>query len=167
METERPRLCTYYLEMRDPADLRATASPAEFRVSRVTPPEPALNARFYREVGALWDWTDRLPWTGDDWRRYVEREPLETWVGWLAGSEVGYFELEAQAEGNTKLAYFGLLPQFIGQGLGGPLLTAAIRCAWAVPGTQRVWVHTCTWDHQHALGNYRKRGLKLYRTECE
>ena len=86
----------------------------------------------------------------------------------------GYFELEKQRDTrNTQeagvststdaveLVYFGVLPPFIGRGVGGALLTEAIRRAWAL-GPQRVWVHTCTLDHPAALPNYQKRGFRIY-----
>lgn len=165
MARERPPLRTFYLEMFDPSDLCESSPPEGFEVFRVDPPSHAVNARFYRDVGADWAWTDRLSWTEEDWRRYLQRDALQTWVGLLAGREIGYFELESDGEGSTQLVYFGLLPEFLGRGLGGALLTSAITCAWAVPGTRRVWVHTCTWDHRHALDNYRKRGFTVYRTE--
>jgi GNAT superfamily N-acetyltransferase len=63
--------------------------------------------------------------------------------------------------------YFGLLPEFIGMGLGGILLTAAVECAWREPNTTRVWLHTCSNDHKHALANYLKRGFQLFKTEYE
>ena len=66
--------------------------------------------------------------------------------------------------GNIEIKYFGLLSEFIGQGLGGPLLTAAIERAWAIPMTRRLWVHTCTSDHERALDNYLQRGFKLFKT---
>jgi GNAT superfamily N-acetyltransferase len=59
------------------------------------------------------------------------------------------------------LSYFGLLPPFLGQGIGGALLTAAIERAWAMDA-RRVWVHTCTLDHPAALRNYQARGFRLY-----
>ena len=64
----------------------------------------------------------------------------------------------------TKLTtYFGLLPQFIGQGIGGNLFTRAIECGWNL-GAKRVWVHTCSLDHPQALNNYLARGLRLFST---
>ena len=45
----------------------------------------------------------------------------------VAGTPAGYFELEAQERGNVEIAYFGLLPRFIGRGLGGALLTATVE----------------------------------------
>jgi GNAT superfamily N-acetyltransferase len=151
--------------MCDPKAFCPKAGPPGFVVDIVAPPEPELNRRFYCTVGSLWEWTDRLKWSEDDWHRYVHRDALRTWVGQLHGRTAGYFELESQNEGNTEIASLGLLPEFIGQGIGGALLSTAIQCAWVVPGTRRVWVHTCTRDHKHALDNYRKRGFKVFRTE--
>ena len=37
---------------------------------------------------------------------------------WVDGVPAGYFELDDQ-DGDIELAYFGLLPGFIGLGLGG------------------------------------------------
>ena len=64
-----------------------------------------------------------------------------------------------------EIAYFGLLPEFIGRGLGGVLLTSAIETAWAwTPTPSRVWVHTCNRDHPSALANYQARGFEIYKT---
>ena len=57
-----------------------------------------------------------------------------------------------QKDRSVEIAFFGLLPQFIGKGLGGYLLSEAIRKAWDLDAS-RVWVHTCTLDHPRALGN--------------
>jgi GNAT superfamily N-acetyltransferase len=69
-----------------------------------------------------------------------------------------------QEGGQVELAYFGLLPSFIGRGLGTELLAAAIDRAWQLrPG--RVWVHTCTLDHPRALQTYQSRGFEIYKSE--
>ena len=65
-----------------------------------------------------------------------------------------------------SLAYFGLLPRAIGHGLGGLLLTAAIRQAWT-NGAKRVWVHTSSRDHAGALPNYLARGFRIYHTDTK
>jgi N-acetylglutamate synthase-like GNAT family acetyltransferase len=71
--------------------------------------------------------------------------------------------LEKQSE-SVEIAYFGLLPQFIGQGIGGHLLTHAIEKAWQMQA-QRVWVYTCTLDHLGALSNYIARGFRVFKQE--
>jgi GNAT superfamily N-acetyltransferase len=165
MSTEHKSTIIYYLEMLDPQDLCPSEAPEGFDVSMVRPPSPALNRRFYEAVGQPWEWTDRLVWSDDDWRRYVLRPVLQTWVGRYRGQSMGYFELETQAEGNVEIVYFGLLPEFVGRGLGGPLLTAAVERAWGSASVRRVWLHTCTKDHPAALKNYQRRGFEIYRTE--
>ena len=30
---------------------------------------------------------------------------------------------------------------------------------------QRLWVHTCSLDHKHALNNYLSKGLQIFREE--
>ncbi|MBX3001073.1 MAG: GNAT family N-acetyltransferase [Caldilineaceae bacterium] len=153
---------TYYLEMLEPSDLRP-ARPIErpFEVRRAGIPYPALNRFLYQEVGAAYQWIDRLSWSEERWLTYLDRPALQTWLGYVSGTPAGYFELEAQEQGNVELAYFGLLPPFLGQGIGGALLTAAIERAWAMDA-RRVWVHTCSLDHPAALRNYQARGFRLY-----
>jgi GNAT superfamily N-acetyltransferase len=60
--------------------------------------------------------------------------------------------------------YFGLTPEYTGQGLGGPLLAAAVERAWSL-APARVTVNTCTLDHPAALPNYLARGFAVARTE--
>ncbi len=81
----------------------------------------------------------------------------------MDGSPAGYFELEDQPNGSVEICYFGLLPAFLGQGMGGALLTDAVRAAWN-RGASRVWLHTCSLDHPSALGNYLARGFSLFDT---
>ncbi|MDB4666604.1 GNAT family N-acetyltransferase, partial [bacterium] len=62
------------------------------------------------------------------------------------------------------IALFGLLPQMFGKGLGSAMLSLAVAQAWSLADTKRVWLHTCTEDHPHALANYQKRGFRLFKT---
>lgn len=151
--------------MTGPADLRpALRAAPEMVVQQARIACPELNRFLYTAAGGNWHWTDRLPWTHGQWLAYLDRPELETWIGYVDGTPAGYFELEKQAEGNVEIAYFGLLPQFIGQGLGGRLLTCAVERAWEM-GAARVWVHTCTLDGPAALSNYQARGLRIFREE--
>jgi GNAT superfamily N-acetyltransferase len=133
-------------------------------VEQACVPTPELNRFFYTAVGGDWYWIDRLEWTCDQWLAWLDRPDLEAWIGHFQGTPAGYFELERQPGGNVELAYFGLLPGFLGRGLGGALLTAAVERAWAM-GASRVWVHTCSLDAPAALRNYQARGFRHYATE--
>lgn len=155
---------TYYLEMISPADLRpASRRPAELEIAQAQVPSPPLNRYLYTAVGGDWHWADRLSWRCEEWMAWLDRPELETWVAYYRGTPAGYFELEMQEGGSVEIAYFGLLGQFFGLGIGGTLLTCAIERGWAM-GARRVWVHTCTLDHPNALDNYRARGLRVFKT---
>jgi GNAT superfamily N-acetyltransferase len=155
----------YYLEMTDPGALLPSRARGDApALVRAEIPSPELSRFLYTAVGGDWYWVDRLGWTYDEWLRYLSRPALETWVGYVSGTPAGYFELDRLDDGSQNIAYFGLLPQFVGRGLGGVLLTAAIERAWA-RGTHRVCVNTCTLDGPAALRNYQARGLRIYRQE--
>ena len=156
---------TTHLEMTAPDQLRpAGPGRTPFQLVRAEIPCPELNRFLYTAVGADWWWYSRLPWDHARWLAYLDRPELETWVAYVAGTPAGYFELERQDGDDVELAYLGLLPGFIGQGLGGALLTAAIARGWEMGG-KRVWVHTCDLDHPQALQNYQARGFRVFRIE--
>ena len=151
---------TWNLQMLGPEELRPKAVLLETQLVMHEIPIPELNRFFYLQVGKLWRWTNRLNWSEEQWCNWVELEKVQTWMLLLKGTPAGYFELDNQ-DGDVEIAYFGLLPQFLGKGLGGGFLTAAVEKAWEM-GAARVWVHTCSLDHPHALKNYQARGFQIY-----
>lgn len=157
---------TYYLEMCAPSELKAKPHPGQLDVVECEVKQFQVNRFLYAFVGEAWEWQEKLTWSDEKWREWVESENHRTWIAHRRGSIAGYYELQKQAT-DVEILYFGLTPAFIGQGLGGYLLTHAIQSAWAWPQTERVWVHTCTLDHPRALTNYQARGFKLYDQETE
>jgi GNAT superfamily N-acetyltransferase len=160
----RRSVTTWTLEMRRAEQLRPARRVAGFTVERAYEPVPELSRFFYTAVGGDWYWTDRLGWSYADWRRWVERDEYELWLGWWRGTPVGYLELEVQPGPQVEVAYFGLLPQFTGRGFGGHLLTVGVERAWA-KAPKRVWVHTCSLDGPHAKRNYEARGFEVCKVE--
>jgi len=155
---------SYTLEMVKPGDLNAKyADYPGLRIERMEIKCPEFNKFLHTVVGYDYRWGGRTDWGKDGWYRYVNRDEMETWVAYLSGTPVGYFELEKRPEGDVHILTFGLLPQFIGKGLGGHLLTKAVERAWEM-GTSKVWVGTCTHDHPHALKNYLARGFQIQKT---
>ena len=154
-----------YLEMRDPSDLRASLSDdPRVRIARQRDCSAALFRHLYVEVGRGYHWVDRLPWTDEDIARYLLQPEISLWLMTYEDAPAGYFELRKCEDGSTEVAYFGLLPGFLGKGLGKHLLTAATEQAWS-DGANRVWLHTCTLDDPAALPNYLKRGFRPFKTE--
>ena len=166
-------LITTYLEMRSPEQLRPKRANARFEVRELKPRDWRFNRDLYLRVGEQWDWSDKRPWTDKQWKEYATAPELRTFAAYYDGALAGYYELRHSSERDAgscgvEIAYFGLLPEFIGRGFGGALLTNAIEQAWADRGgiaPKRVWVHTCNRDHPQALSNYQARGLIVYRVE--
>ena len=151
--------------MRDPADLQgADPPPGDVRVDREERPVPSLWRRLYTEVGREYHWVDRLGWTDDDITRYLSDPALELWILRDSDDVAGYFELRREEDGAVEVAYFGLLPGFVGRGLGKYLLTRAVERAWE-RGATRVWLHTSSLDHSSALPNYLARGFSVWKQE--
>jgi GNAT superfamily N-acetyltransferase len=166
---------TTYLEQTAPTDLRPAKPPTEpGLLVRIDEVSPEFCRFLYASVGGDWYWLGRLSWTFAQWTEWLARPGSETWVLWSHGTPAGYIELDSQPGPTTtqvEIAYFGLLPRFIGRGLGGQLLTEGVTHAWSMrdrwpelPPVDRVWVHTCTLDGEHALANYTARGLRPYLT---
>ena len=156
---------TFYLEMVSSDAFLPTKSNGDLKITIVNPPDASINHRFYVEIGAHWKWIDRLSWSKEEWKNYVSQTNIITGVGMIDGNEIGFFELKMEDNGDLEIVYFGLLSSYLGQGLGSSLLTETIRQAWNLPHTKRIWLHTCTNDHEHALSNYEARGFKVYKTE--
>jgi len=154
-----------YLEMRDPAELQAARySDPLIRIERMDECSPSFFRYLYVEVGRNYHWIDRLPWTDDDIAAHLSQPAISLWLMTEADASAGYFELRRCEDGSVEIAYFGLLPKFIGRGLGKHLLTCAVEQAWA-DGANRVWLHTCTLDDPAAMPNYLKRGFRGFKTE--
>ncbi len=154
-----------YVAMTTPEQLVAGKSPsraAELRIQQ--PPSPELNEWLYKAVGGDWRWVDRLCWGTKEWSDYVLRPDVETWTLWVEETIVGYVEFSVHDDSGVEIAQFGLLPAFIGQGLGGYMLTLAVEEAWKKEPS-RVWLHTSSFDHPNALENYQARGFRIFKKE--
>ena len=154
-----------YLEMRDASELEpARSDDPRIRIEQLQDCSPSFYRHLYVEVGKNYHWIDRLPWTDEQIAEHLAKPENSIWSMSYDGEICGYFELRKCEDGSTELAYFGLLPNFIGRGLGKYLLTRATEQAWA-NGANRVWLHTCTLDDAAAMPNYLKRGFKPFKTE--
>jgi GNAT superfamily N-acetyltransferase len=160
------QVTTWFLEMTDPAHLAGAPAPdPDLDIRRAELPSPELSRMLYAGVGADWYWIDRLGWSWERWQAWLARSELETWVAYVCGTPAGFFELERDGDA-VEIVAFGLLPAFIGRGIGTRLLDFAIRRAWEL-APRRVWVHTCSLDGPAALRTYQGRGLEIYDERVE
>ncbi|WP_433146031.1 GNAT family N-acetyltransferase [Actinomadura nitritigenes] len=153
-----------YVEMTDRAQLVAAAPVPGLALApldRTSPLVPDILAR----VGAPYGWRSSRR-TPEEWRAWFDENPRRTFgLLFFTGEHAGIVAYDPQ-DHEVEIKSFGLLPDFVGKGLGGYALTLGIRHAWELsPTAARVWLHTSSFDHPNALPNYHRRGFRTFRTE--
>ena len=155
-----------YLEINSLEELNETNILSEdYSIKIVEPRDFQLNKFFYKNVGKNHQWIDRLIWTDQQWSNYTSDNKVKTYILKNKDDIAGYFELISHKDKKeVEIAYLGLLEEYYNKKLGSYLLSAAIRNSFS-DKTKRVWVHTCSLDHQNALNNYLSRGMKIFKKE--
>ena len=129
-------------------------------------PSVAYYRFLYDGVGRDYDWPRCQKLSDADLATLLNDPRLEVHVLKVEGVPAGFTELDRRTEGEIELVNFGLMPEFIGQGLGRYFLRWAIERAWSY-GPRRFWLHTDTEDHPAALPNYLKAGFAVYKEEMK
>lgn len=151
-----------YLEMRArPVLPRVPAPLGKLALIRAESCNVSFYRYLYEAVGTPWLWYERRLLDDEALATQITKDTTEIFVLYVGGVPAGYFELDAGDPRETELAYFGLIPEFIGRRLGPFLLQAAIDRAWT-RAIDRLWVHTRTFDHPRALGYYQHAGFVVY-----
>jgi GNAT superfamily N-acetyltransferase len=157
---------TYYLEMKRNMAPKPPAPPPDCAVERWEKPGIAEYRELFAAVGGQWGWSGRLIMKEEEIKAILHARTTEVYRLRCHGATAGFAELDRGVPGQTEITYFGLIPGFIGRGLGKFLLNWAIHRAWE--GTaERVWLHTCQYDHPGALSVYLKAGFNLYGEQVE
>lgn len=161
MTTSPADVLITYLEMTAATEHRpARPMPSGVQLHEVPRADAAAMAmEMYRRVGEPWHWTDRRDWSVADWRGEMDRHDAELWTACDGNIVTGYFQLQ-RVGSDVAIRYFGLLPEHLGRGIGGPLLSAAIDRCWSMHAS-RIILNTCTLDHPRALPNYLARGFSI------
>lgn len=155
-----------FLEMTSPPKQRATTKASDLHFEPFKPSDAAAYRDLYRGVGEQWGWFSRLAWSDAALADHFEQDGVDAFHVRLGSQSVGLVELDARAPSETELAFFGVRPEWIGQGYAGTMMDFAIAHAFSRPIT-RFFVHTCTLDHPGALRFYEKSGFKAYRRAIE
>lgn len=157
-----------YLEMTAADQLRPTATTDDLQVLRLRDATAKTDRirRLHDDIATPHHWSSLTR----DWSSEATQEVLSTpgrsdWIAVADQGDAGWAAL-VEAEGDVEIAVFGLRPGAIGRGHGGAFLTAIVRRAWERTGPGgRIWLHTSSWDHPHALRNYLARGFTVERLE--
>jgi GNAT superfamily N-acetyltransferase len=146
-------------------DLRPACIPlAVLEVQELDPRSPLVRRTTFG-IGREHQWPSQS-WDDQRWQTYLKRPHLRHWLALIHGAPAGLLSLDVPPGGEVEVDSFGVLPDHIGQGIGGHFLTIGVRLAWTVaPQVSRVWLHTFSCDHAHALPNYERRGFTRYQME--
>ncbi|MGH6883620.1 MAG: GNAT family N-acetyltransferase [Hypericibacter sp.] len=150
------------LEMTEkPAPKPRPSTRSALSLQRIAQPDLQSYRALFRRVGQDWMWFSRLIMPDERLRRILTDPKVEVYRLHDGPAEIGLLELDFREEGQCELAFFGVVPEVIGQGAGRFLMDQAITLAWARP-IRRFWVHTCSFDHPSALAFYRRSGFRPY-----
>ena len=120
----------------------------------------------FRLVGQNFLWFSRLILPDVELKVILIDPDVEAFVLERNGQPLGLLDLDFRKRPDCELAFFGLVPQAVGGGLGKLLMAEAVTRAFARP-IARFWVHTCSNDHPKALPFYMKAGFKPYKRLIE
>jgi GNAT superfamily N-acetyltransferase len=152
-----------YLEMFSPPGKILPPPREDLLVIQAKHPTISYYRYLYDAVGTPWQWQSRKK-LSDAQLAAIIHDPLdEMHVLFVDGVPAGFAELDRRLHGEIELVQFGLMPEFIGQGLGKYFLNWTIQRAWSYQ-PKRFWLHTCTLDHPRALPNYLRAGFTM--EEC-
>ena len=148
------------LEMRTRPSSPTPTLPAEkIAILRAEKPTISFYRYLYNTIGDDWLWWERRVMDDETLSAIIHHPRIEIFILYVRGVPAGFCELDCRTPGEVELVFFGLVPEFIGRGLGNYFLRWAIDQAWT-HDPERVWVHTCTEDHVNALPMYQKVGFE-------
>ena len=150
-----------YLEMLERPERSRSSPRARTTFSRVNNPSLAFYRFLYDTVGAPWAWWERRRLPDDQLAKIIRDRDVEVHVLSFEGQPVGFAELDRRTKPDVELEYFGLVPEFIGRGLGRWFLNHVVDLAWDY-SPRRLWLHTCDLDHPRAVQVYREAGFVEY-----
>ena len=153
----------YYLEMHARPNLPVAPPRAGLTVVHAKNPTLRYYRFLYNAVGKDYHWYTRGRMPDAELAASLSDPRNELHVLHVDGVPAGFAEFDRRPL-EIEMLQFGLMPEFIGHGLGKYFLAWAIDRAWSY-NPRRYWLHTCTLDHHRALPNYQKAGFTLYKEE--
>jgi GNAT superfamily N-acetyltransferase len=120
----------------------------------------------YRRVGEEWLWISKIRMPDAELAAIIQSPLMEIYALAHEGRDEGLLELDFREPGQCEFVSFGLTEKLVGIGAGRWLMNRALELAWSRP-VDRVWLHTCTFDHPAALAFYQRSGFRPFRRQVE
>jgi ribosomal protein S18 acetylase RimI-like enzyme len=151
-----------HLDMRAEPRLPPAPKPSgKYALIRAEKPPVHFYRYLYDTIGRHYAWVSRKKLSDAELAAIIHNDDVEIYVLWLNGAPAGFTEIDFRMMPDADLCFLGIVPEFIGMGLGRYLLCEAIGIAWS-RGPERLTVQTCTLDHPNALRLYQRHGFSPY-----
>ncbi|MFS2149725.1 GNAT family N-acetyltransferase [Rhizobium sp. Rhizsp42] len=112
----------------------------------------------YRQVGARWQWVDRLRMSDEELAATLYDKRNTICVLYVNGAPAGFYEYLTVDEDTIELSHFGLMEHALGLGIGKWFLLQALYAIWT-QNPLRVTTTTNNLDHPRALQLYQMFGF--------
>lgn len=136
------------------------------RVRSVAAPTIAWYRDLYRRIGERWLWFSRAVVDDRALAARLADQAIEILALERGEQAIGFAEIDRSTAGEVEIAMFGVVPDATGTGAARFLMDEVLAQVWT-PGTTRVWLHTCTFDHPAAVPFYRHAGFRPYKFAIE
>jgi len=159
-----PMTVTFFEMTAKPSALPPPQPKGRHAILKAEKPAPHFYRYLYDTIGGPYLWVDRKKITPEALTEILHHPQNALYVLYVEGCPAGMSEIDLRKEGAANIAYFGLMPEFIGRGLGYYFLYHTCQNAWAYP-IGRLTINTCTLDHPRALPLYQRMGFQAYARE--
>jgi GNAT superfamily N-acetyltransferase len=155
-----------HLQMYARPPLRPEPASDGYELRRALRPDLAWYRDLYRRVGEQWLWFSRLTLDDDALARLIHHSNVEIHALRHRGQDAGILELDLRRHPDVEISFLGVTADLLGTGAGRFLMNRALEICWS-RNPRRVTVHTCTFDHPHALAFYLRSGFTPYARSVE
>lgn len=155
-----------FLEMTK-APLKLAPLTPELAVVPVERPAAGWFRALYLRIGTDWLWFSRAAMPSGELQALLDRPTTTVMTLERNGEQIGLIELDYSVPGEVEIVTMGVVPEWVGTGVARLMMSAVLGRIFQDGNVQRVWLHTCTFDHPAAQRFYRRQGFRAYKFAIE
>lgn len=155
--------------------LEMTAPPAnpsnlpaepDWHFAPVADPDLAWYRDLYRRIGGAHLWYSRLALSDEALAETIRHPAHVLHALTINGKAEGLVEIDFRKNGEAEIVFFGVTDALVGTRAARFMMSRAIAIVFD-RGSERLWLHTNTLDHQKALAFYSRSGFTPISQEIE